>query len=313
MPAYSVIHDGSDRDAWLNARSVGVGASEVPVLFGCGYSDSSELNLYLSKIGEVDKLEETEGMGWGKRLESAILDELAERAELGPRGEKWAGNRSLLHNPAYQCLVCTPDGITSSDEPMEVKNVCNNVDEGEWDGHIPEKFYVQLQSQIAVCGSSCGLFGALIFGGRLVWDWIPRDNALIQEIDNRTRAFWQRVIDRDPPPSNGTSSARKAVFKLSEMLPPKELFHSEIDEALLQWSEFKSQECAAKEKAKNYEARRRAVEDSILLRMGSAANAFTVAGWEFTKTVTTRRAHTVAESVTRGIKIKPPKADKRLL
>ncbi len=308
MPEFTVICDGSNRDEWLAARNIGVGASEVPILFGCGYGDSSVIDLYLRKTStDAAPIEENEGMGWGNRLQDAILNELAERADLGPRGDEWCGNKALIHNVLYPQLVCTPDGITSSDEPIEAKNVCMRIDEGDWDGRIPERFNLQCQSQIAVCGSDRCLFGALLFGGRLVWDWIPRNDELIAEIDERTREFWWHVANGVPPKPDGSKASRDAARAIAMRSDPVEVFESELDDILDQWKALKVEESRAKESAESAEKQRRALEDQIILKMGSANEAFTKTGWAFRKRVTNRAGYTVEPKTIETFDVRQPK------
>lgn len=299
---YRIIHDGQDREAWKLARDIGVGASEVPILFGCGYGDSSELRLFAQKRGLlVKQTEVSEGMRLGHRFEPAIMDETCARAGVSP--EEYRHNRALLASDDLPYCVATPDGITSSGEPIEVKNICYHIDDEDWEGGVPLKYRLQMQTQIGITVASRGLFGACLFGSRVVWDWVDRDDVLIAEINRRTKLFWRRVLDNDPPESNGTSDARNAAMRIAEKLPAVELFDGEIGDILLGIESAKSAERKASADAKRHKEARCALEDSLLLRMGSAERAVTASGVTIVKTKTTRSGYTVKPSVSEGVKI----------
>ncbi|MEN6535447.1 MAG: YqaJ viral recombinase family protein [Bryobacteraceae bacterium] len=305
-----VLHNGQDREAWIKSRNQGVGASEVAMLFDCGYSESSKLDLYARKI-ETEGLppfEETEPILWGKLLEDAIICELAKRAELGAESEGWQRNKCLLGNAAYPHLIATPDGMTSDCEPIEVKNICHMPHKEEWnDGEIPLKYQLQLQTQMAVMGATRGIFGALMFGGRLVWNWFDRDDVLIAEIRNRAIDFWGHVERREPPESNGSKSAHDAAFALSSTIPPVEFFHGEIEQYLLDWEAGKEEEKLANAAAKKAKAKHCAAADALTLKMGSARHAITTTGWAFEKSIKERAGFYVNPSRTEKLNIEPPK------
>jgi len=302
-----ILHDGTDREAWLDARHAGVGASEVPILFGCGYGDSAQLDLYARKIGSsVPKFEADEGMDLGTLLEPVIVAEVARRAGIG---SAYAPNKALIANPDYPHLVCTPDTLTDSGEPVEVKNICHRIDESEWLDGIPFKYQLQLQSQIAVCEAKRGLFGAMLFGGRIVWTWLDRDDELIVDINHRVGVFWGHVERREPCAPNGTRSSRQAAVAIASELPPKELFDGDMDQAVLDYESAKSDEAYAKRVASAAEQKRKTCEDSIILAMGGAQKAVTTSGWQFIRTVTKRKASTTKASESHGLKVLAPKGD----
>lgn len=298
---YRIICDGTDRDQWAAARNIGIGASDVPILFGCGYENSSELRLFAQKRGlDVEPFREDEGMRMGRLLEGAIIEELANRSKVS----EWRRNSALIASDGLEFGVCTPDGFALGSKPIEVKNICHRVNEEEWEGGtIPLRYRLQLQTQLAITGEDKGLFGALLFGGRLVWDWIERDEALIHEIRRRVRLFWNRVTNNDPPESNGTNGARNAAFAIAEKRAPVELFTGEIGDYLIGIEQAKNEERIANAAAKAANTKRKSLEDELIVRMGAANEAVTSSGIRIVKTRQDRKGHTVAPSVVLGIKI----------
>jgi predicted phage-related endonuclease len=302
-----VLHDGKDKSAWLDARNAGVGASEVPILFGCGYGDSAQLDLYARKIGaRMPKVEADEGMDLGNELQPTIVRLTCERAGV----ELYNMSTALIGNDDFPRIISTPDAITLNGEPIEVKNICHRIDESEWECGIPFKYELQLQSQIADMGASRGLFGALLFGGRLVWTWLDRDDALIADIQERVTRFWGHVERREPCAPNGTKSSRRAAIAIADESLPKELFDSEMDQAVLDYESAKSDEVYAKNIANAAELKRKTCEDSIILAMGGATTAVTASGWKFVRTVTKRKGFEVKPNEIHGLKILAPKEEK---
>lgn len=300
---YRIINDGSDRAQWLEARNIGIGASEIPILFGCGYGDSAQLDLYARKIGaNLPKVEANEGMNLGSELEPTIVRLACQRAEVS-----WALNRALLSNDGSPPLVCTPDAITTDGEPVEVKNICHRVDESEWeDGNIPIRYQLQLQTQIEIMEAKRGLFGALIFGGRIVWTWLDRDDELIREIHERASIFWGHVMRREPCAPNGTKSSRQAAVAVAETLPPKELFDEDMLPIVVELERAKADEAFARKNLAALESKRKIIEDSIILSMGSSMAAATNSGWHFKRTITKRKGGFTKPSESHGLKVIAP-------
>ncbi len=76
---YDVVCDVSDRDAWLESRTDGIGASEIAAVLGES-PWMSPLALYASKIGAYERdLSDSEPVYWGTKLEGAIVEAYSER------------------------------------------------------------------------------------------------------------------------------------------------------------------------------------------------------------------------------------------
>src|SRR5690606_18938789 len=165
-------------DDWLTHRNGGVGASEIAILLGA--SDwGSNLELYYRKLGELkDERSDNELMLWGRLLESAIRDETARRADV----QLAEAPCRLLRSTEHPWAIATPDALTTDLEPVEVKNLSHGYDPEGWAEQIPEKYYLQCQHQMLVVGAQRCLFGALLWGSKLLWEWVPRDEMAIRRI-----------------------------------------------------------------------------------------------------------------------------------
>jgi putative phage-type endonuclease len=213
---YEVICDVSDRDAWLDRRADGIGASEIAGVLG----ESpwiSPLALYATKLRAYERdLSDSEPVYWGNKLEAPILEAYQERT--GRRTRK-AGY--LLRSVQHPWALCTLDGETGAANdtflerpwPLEVKNT-SSFKADEWENGPPPHYLLQLQQQLLVTGATKGTIAALIGGQRMVWCDVPRDDDVIRRIVYHGSRFWQRVVARDMPMPDGTESSRKALGAL---------------------------------------------------------------------------------------------------
>lgn len=304
MSAFEIVCDSGDREAWLRARNTGIGASEIAVLLGA--SDwGSNLEMYYRKVGEITEslVEQTEAMQWGLLLEAAIRDELARRAEV----QLLDAPARMLRSIAHPWATATPDAITVDGEPVEVKNITHGYDPDAWAEQIPEKYMLQCQHQMLVTGAQRGLFGALLWGSRLVWEWVPRDETRIRAILRAGSAFWAHVERRDPPESDGNPQARKALAKLATDEEPVELYEPEIAHQLERFRVAKELHELAAGAEKRARRELDAAKDELAKQLGTHRCGTTATGWSIRWKTIERRGYTVAPSTIQQLEIRAPK------
>ncbi len=211
-PYEIVIPAGLSHDDWAVRRNAlpGVGASEAATAMGLSPWKSAYC-LYLEKTGELDPEPENEPMSWGIKMEALICDEFAERHP----------DLDVLSNGATYRSREHPHMLASLDRPLrerqgpatgllEVKNVTVFL-ATDWRTRPPDYVVIQVQQQLAVTGYEFAWVAALIGGNRYVEYEVERDEALIASVIEGTRAFWHRVLDRTPPPLDGSDSTRDAL------------------------------------------------------------------------------------------------------
>lgn len=241
----------SARRAWLEARRTMVGASDSPSILGIGYSGSSPMSVWASKVEPVDdnESETPERFEIGLALESTILDLYRRRS--GRNVVKTTGYELRRHGE-HSHIGASLDGIVIDPEvdpaiaiPAEIKNVGSH-NASEWGrcpactfnplrrynpkpadrddpgcelcagiGRItPARFLVQVQHQMLVTGAPYGILIALIGGSELVSRVIQRDEAFIEALVARLAEFWQSVEAKDPPPADGSEAAVRVLNRL---------------------------------------------------------------------------------------------------
>lgn len=195
---------------WLAMREQDVTSTEVAALFGAS-PYLTEFELYHRKIGALSsEVEENERMRWGKRLEAAIAEGVAE--DLGLIVEPF---KTYMRMPALRMgssfdykVVGLREGW-SGDETfrdlfrvhgpgiMEVKNVDGLAFRRGWlDGteiEAPLHIELQAQHQLEVSGLQWCVIAPLIGGNTPKPFARIRDEVVAEAVRKKVAEFWQRV------------------------------------------------------------------------------------------------------------------------
>lgn len=206
------------RRQWLEARNVGLGASDVAAVLGLAPASwgATPLTVWLEKTDpEAEGLEVTEQMEWGLQLEDPVARMFSKRhaKELGVRVRPTPG---LLQHEEHPWLLCTPDRLLVSKDD-EGRPVCKSLLEiktahythhRDWydedrQPRAPFHYQIQCQVQMAVTGAE-RVYLVPLFGGNHMPDpWvIERDDQAIAQIIEICGAWWEQyVVGRTPPPA----------------------------------------------------------------------------------------------------------------
>lgn len=301
---YVVVCDTSDEAKWLAARNTGIGASEIAILLGAS-EWGSNVEMFYRKIGELDEplREQTEEMELGQRFEAIARDEVARRAGVTLQAQP----SKLLRSTEHPWALATADAMTTDGEPVEVKNLNWGFVEEEWAEAIPEKYFLQCQQQMLVTGASRCLFGALVKGSRLVWEWVPRDEVAIRRIIQAGSDFWGHVERGECPPSDGHPHARKTLAKLATDDESIELYEGEIGPVLAAYEAAEIAHDKAADAAKKAKRQLEATRDEVAKLLGDHRQGFTSSGYQFRWKTTERRGYSVAPVTIHQFEIKQPK------
>lgn len=306
MTAYTIVCDSHDREAWLAQRCTGIGASEIAAVLGAS-SWGSPLTVYLGKVDPPPHEDDAEWMLWGLLLEPVIREELGRRA--GVTFDLSLSGR-MLRSVEYPWATATPDEMTTAGEPVEVKKLSWGYDADEWEQGIPEKYWWQCQQQMLVTGAARCLFGALIHGDRMVWEWIPRSEEAIRRIVVAGAEMWRRIQERDEPPSDGHERDRAALGRRAVEPETVELFRDEADEKLaIYWSTREARLRLEKE-AKAAKKLEESAANNLAQLMGAATRGVLADGTVVEWLEKPRKGYTVAPSVTRSLKITEAKEER---
>jgi putative phage-type endonuclease len=196
--------EGVGRDEWLEHRRSGIGGSDAAAVFGL-HPWVSPVALYFDKTGEYSDDRATEAMEWGLRLEPVVADAWAEK-----NGERIAQVKAILRHTEHAWMIVNLDRVVlgASGEWIAVLEVktASGWTADDWDDGVPPYVVVQVQHQLAVTGLPVAYVACLVGGQKFVQATIRRDDEFIAALIVGERRFWDRVLERRPPPADGHAS-----------------------------------------------------------------------------------------------------------
>jgi putative phage-type endonuclease len=295
FPAAEIVCDSSDRDAWLAARTTGLGASDIPSILGCGFLTPAEVWASKRGLGLPESIDDVERVRWGNVMEPITIAEYGKPYYSG----RWAERSGIMYrSKAYQWCLATLDAVTLHPvhhvQPLEVKGL-DAFRAETWQDGPPERVYYQVQTQMLVTGAPCATVACTIGGNRLVWCDVDRDEAAIASIVLRGSRFWDLVQSGDmPPPDSSPEWAQ--VFAVAH---PEDGSVVELGDDVRRMRDDLS---LLKSTAKFLETRIQAAKNEIIERIGTATEARLPDGTGFTYRTQSRAEHTVKASTFRVLR-----------
>jgi putative phage-type endonuclease len=203
------------RDAWLDIRKQGIGASDAAAAVGVS-PYQSPLELWMIKTGRDSALlkpdpdDQASPMYWGNLLEPIVAQQYSKRT-----GHKVRKVNAVLQHPDADkaWMLANLDYAIVNHPDVQILE-CKTA--GEWgaklwkDG-VPEYVQCQVQHQLAVTGKTAADVCVLICGQEIRIYRIERDEALIEKLIALERQFWHCVETDTPPPADGSISSGKAL------------------------------------------------------------------------------------------------------
>ena len=195
--------ENMSRQEWLQWRNKGIGGSDASII--CGINKyKSPVELWMDKTGMAEPVEAGEAAYWGTMIEPLIRDEFTRRTGLRVSIEK-----SMFQHPDYPFMLANVDGIVNDDtfgDCIFEAKTSSIFRQNEWDDSIPEEYQLQVQHYMAVTGLKGAYVAVLMGGNQYKYQFIPRDEELIQVLIKLENLFWQFVQTKTPPPMDGSKS-----------------------------------------------------------------------------------------------------------
>lgn len=242
MQKVNILADirGLTNEQWLTIRKTGIGGSEIAALFGKS-NYASPLSVYMDKMSdEINNEIENEFIEWGKTLEPIIREKFPKK---------------FWNTTGYQIEVAEfPYMMQSKENPFMLANIDGlvapvndykfniQVADGEWEecfipagltgileiktgsgftarnwkeNSLPDNYFLQTQSYMAVTGLSYAFVVALI-DKHLLWRYVPRDEEIISIVKDRVHEFWtENILKKIAPAPIGNeidSGILKSMF-----------------------------------------------------------------------------------------------------
>lgn len=238
------------REQWLNWRMLGIGGSDAAAV--CGVSKwRGPLTVYMEKKGLLERSEPGESAYWGTTLEDVVAQEFVKRTGLRVRRRN-----AMYRHPEYPWMLANVDReVVGANVGLECKTT-SAYRGGEWDGdELPDEYYIQNQHYIEVMGWDWCWTSVLIGGQRFMQKQVMRNDALIAQIVEKEREFWEEHILKDVPPPIGMAD------------DAAEIWPEDSDDAMLPADEIAEQIAVELEIARQQKSEAEERENAMVLRL----------------------------------------------
>lgn len=200
----------SNRD-WLNFRTRGLGASDVPSVLGFSEYESP-MSKFDEKISLTPKQKfENFAMFMGKKAEdvNAEMWEYWDGTVEGMMANFYSGKKirrcrrmnAYVQNPKYEWLFVSLDRVINKhvykgkqygEGSLELKNL-SSYEAEKWEGGIPLKHLLQVQTQMTVCEFEYGELAVKLDDRNYTVYPFEKNKSISEQIIDQTHDFWQRV------------------------------------------------------------------------------------------------------------------------
>lgn len=191
----STITQESDEEAWLAARTHGIGGSDVGAI--CGVSPfSTPRQIYMKKTGQFEDAVEPgtaamDRMHFGHMLEPVVADEYAIRS-----GARLKVINATLSHKDHPWALANIDRliVDENDNPigvLECKTTGEYMNDNWEDGDILESYLYQLNWYLWILGLDKGVMACLVGGNKYYYyEMFRNDDLLNNIIIPQARDFW---------------------------------------------------------------------------------------------------------------------------
>lgn len=202
---YSTVRQEEDEDAWLKARTRGIGGSDIGAI--CGVSPfTSARQIYLNKTGQFTESMKPgaaaqERMHFGHLLEPIVADEFAARELVEDKAHlKLVNIGATLQHKDYPWALANVDRliVDTDGRPwgiLECKTTSEYMNE-EWEsGEILQSYVYQLNWYLWILGLERGYFACLVGGNKFYIYPVYRNDDLINEVMlPAAKKFWNENV-----------------------------------------------------------------------------------------------------------------------
>lgn len=216
-------------DTWRKARLGCLGGSDAPTIIGVD-PYRSPLQLYCEKLEIMEGPEDNEFMEWGRFMEPHVAEVY----------QRKTGRILIEHGIHFFRSVefDFPMAVSLDREiaPLDTRGpgdlqikTTGKYSKHELAEELPLEWQVQVQHEMAVMAWAWASVAVLLLPARqLVYVDVERNDNFIEVLIAQERAFFQRIMRRDPPAPDASDSTKEALKKLypkdsgiSIILPPE--------------------------------------------------------------------------------------------
>jgi putative phage-type endonuclease len=303
-----IVLSGLTREAWLAERAKDITSTEIAAVLGISpYATAFEV--WQRKAGKIDdSFADSERARWGRRLEPAIAQGLAEDYGLDARP---LGGCYMRHPIVPRMGASFDFEVADRARPelgwglLEIKNVDAGVfardwlDLGDGEREAPPHIEAQVQHQLAVSGRRWAAIGVLVGGNRAYLLRRERDEDAIAAICEEVRRFWRSIEEGNCPAPDW----RRDLEALRQLYAKTDATATLDDDARARLADLLPRFDAARAAAKAAKEAEDAAKAELLALLGPVERV-TIGEWTITAKTITRKAYTVPESTTRRLDVR---------
>lgn len=264
---FSVAAQEEDPDAWLKARTFGIGGSDIATILGEN-PWSSPRRIWMSKLNmfAADKQpQQSEAARWGNLLETTIAQEWAFR-----NNKNWIHIPVTLQSEEYEWMLANVDGFVLSDDGstitgiLEIKTTTAYNEEIWKEGPLPFYYMCQTNWYCGICGLPEYDICCLVGGQHLYAYHIPADPDLFKRETEAAADFWQNNVLRGIEPLAQEADADVLIAEEHDPEEPPVILQDEESANVVNGF------CELRDKISNLEKVKKALYAQLLVYMGKS-------------------------------------------
>ena len=298
--ATATREDHATKQAWLQARTFGLGGSDAPVILGKS-PYKSPLALYAEKLGLTEPPDvRNDAADWGVMLETPVAEHYATQSG---KPLYYPGPFTIYRSTRTPYLAASFDRLIL-DDPLvpHVVGVLQVKTTGawhadEWLEEPPLHVLIQVHHEMLVAGVHEAAIAVLIGGQKYLSFEVGLNEDLAELLLQEEACFWQRLVNRDPPEPDGTKSCREILTKLY----PKHVEGKTIalPADAIEWDRQLQEANANLEK---WKAEKELAENKIKAALGYAERGVLAGGVAYTWKASPRKGYVVQDAIVRTLR-----------
>lgn len=230
--ALQIMSPSADRQLWLAMRRTGIGGSDVSALVGMSRW-AAPIELWEDKTGRVPLVDDY----LSEEAEMGVLLEPVVRARFARVHNLEVQLAGMFRSTQYPWMLANPDGLVVTAAGFEgyEGKTCGPWVAHEW-GTVDEPLvadHAELQAHwgMAVTGLPGWWVACLVAGQRNVYRYVARDDAIVNDLVEISKHWWDTYVLGDvEPPADGSEACTEYISKRYRLATPKTSVEVDVEE-----------------------------------------------------------------------------------
>lgn len=196
-----------DKKEWLKYRKSGIGGSDAGAV--CGLNPyRTAMQVYQDKVSEEIEEVDNEAMRQGREFEDYVAKRFMEAT-----GKKVRRANAMFYNEENPFMLADVDRmVVGENAGLECKTASPYMADRWKDGNIPLSYQIQCYHYMAVCNADAWYIAVVIYGREFKYYKIERDEAVIADLIQIEKAFWENhVMKQQIPDPDGSKLADSVI------------------------------------------------------------------------------------------------------